>query len=114
MKYYSEITKNFYNTEEECLNGEQIYQKKVKEADEKKEQLIKKNDLLDKQINDKIIKLKSLKNNYLKQYEEINKTIEDLYNKKKENEEKINNNNNNNNDINSALLIIYDILANYL
>ena len=39
MKYYSEITKNFYTNEEECLEAERILVEKQKAAEAEKQKI---------------------------------------------------------------------------
>jgi len=40
MKYYSEITKNYYNTEKECVEAEQKIQQQRKEQEAKAKKLV--------------------------------------------------------------------------
>lgn len=81
MKYMSEITKEFYNSEKECLEAEKLFIEKQKREEELKKQKANELSAQKKEASDRIEKsLERLSDAYDK-YELAEKNAKEIYNK---------------------------------
>lgn len=67
MKFYSELTKEFYDTQEDCLEAEVVYEEK-QQAQEK---LKKEKECRKREVQEAFNVYLNLKNKYIKDYKEL-------------------------------------------
>ena len=77
MKYMSEITKEFYNSEKECLEAEKIFQEKQEKAIIEKKKKDAERSARAKEVEDAYIAYKKLLNQFIKDYGSYHQTIKD-------------------------------------
>ena len=82
MKFYSDKTRTFYETEEECIKAEKAYDKKKAEENKKKQELIKQKEELEskraerfKEVEEAYKKAEELKKKFLEDYGSLKYTI---------------------------------------